>query len=437
MKHMVPLAAIAALCPGLSHAAAFEDLGSDLSVAACSADGNVVVGTSAGGGAFRWTPGGGLESIGGFRASDVSEDGTVIVGVVIEDGLERAASWTAADGWRTLGDMAGGESCDALLSSSWGTNEDGSIVVGLGWVATCRANAFRWDAGTGIVDLGSTVDGRSSRANDVAADGSIIIGWQDQATGFRQGASWVDGVQSLFVDGNGDPVGEAQASTPDGSVIVGGSTFASEAWRWAGGVAEPIGNLPGFNFRSTGFAVSDDGSVVVGMSGFGGDRDAFIWIDGSGMTKLDTYVAAQGIAGAAGYDLATAVGLSANGRVIVGWGFLGSDIRGWRIDLDAVVGVDETAAITPARLHAPSPNPFRSGTTIRYDLTSSAPVSLTVHDVAGRTLRTLIQRSMARGSYAVRWDGRDDQQRAVTAGVYYVRLSTPSDDRTVRVSLVP
>ena len=54
------------------------------------------------------------------------------------------------------------------------------------------AHAFRWEESTGMVDLGSTNAGESSRANNVSGDGRVVVGWQEHATGFRQGAKWIE-----------------------------------------------------------------------------------------------------------------------------------------------------------------------------------------------------------------------------------------------------
>jgi glyceraldehyde-3-phosphate dehydrogenase/erythrose-4-phosphate dehydrogenase len=45
------------------------------------------------------------------------------------------------------------------------------------------ARAFRWEESTGMVDLGSTVPGRSSRADGVSGDGRIVVGFQESALG--------------------------------------------------------------------------------------------------------------------------------------------------------------------------------------------------------------------------------------------------------------
>jgi hypothetical protein len=99
--------------------------------------------------------------------------------------------------------------------------------------------------------------------------------------------------------------------------------------------------------------------------------------------------------------------------------------------LDAT-GVE--VAARPVELFA-APNPFVSGTTLRFDLPRAAPVQLLIHDVAGRRV-TEVSRTFAAGPAQVRWDGRDAGGRTVAPGVYFVRLESSvgvQDLRIVRV----
>lgn len=68
-------------------------------------------------------------------------------------------------------------------------------------------------------------------------------------------------------------------------------------------------------------------------------------------------------------------------------------------------------------LHRNYPNPFQPSTTIRYDLETSAPVHLTVHDAVGRTVATLVDEIQHPGEYRARWN-------AATAGpgLYFYHL---------------
>jgi cytochrome c peroxidase len=89
------------------------------------------------------------------------------------------------------------------------------------------------------------------------------------------------------------------------------------------------------------------------------------------------------------------------------------------------------------RLHAGAPNPFAARTTLRYEVFATAPVRLSIYDVAGRTVRRLVSSPLVPpGSYSVEWDGRDDAGRPVAGGVYFSRLEgggAVESDRVVRV----
>src|SRR5215211_7365112 len=149
---------------------------------------------------------------------------------------------------------------------------------------------------------------------------------------------WREG-KEILLDPNGR-TGEAFAVNHDGSVIVGtGYRGGFHAYLWTASAATDLGILPrsGPNSnpqqRAYATAVSDDGKVVVGFSGFGGDRDAFIWTPETGMVKLDDYARQKGATGLEGWDLGYADSISANGKVIAGNGAGPRGPEGWVLNL--------------------------------------------------------------------------------------------------------
>ncbi len=75
------------------------------------------------------------------------------------------------------------------------------------------------------------------------------------------------------------------------------------------------------------------------------------------------------------------------------------------------------------------PNPFRSDTRIAFQTPINGPVTLEVHTLLGRKVRTLMNGYIAAGNHTVLWDSRDDTGRPVASGAYLYRLQS---DRTVR-----
>lgn len=74
-------------------------------------------------------------------------------------------------------------------------------------------------------------------------------------------------------------------------------------------------------------------------------------------------------------------------------------------------------------LHANYPNPFNPTTTIRYDLPELADVRISVYNVVGQVVRTLVDRQDSPGQHEVIWDGRDDSGRPVSSGIYLYRMT--------------
>ena len=68
------------------------------------------------------------------------------------------------------------------------------------------------------------------------------------------------------------------------------------------------------------------------------------------------------------------------------------------------------------------PNPFNSVTTIQYALPTATDVELTVYNVVGQAVRTLVAEHQRTGHYAVEWDATDASGRSVSAGIYFYCL---------------
>ncbi|MGH2570547.1 MAG: aryl-sulfate sulfotransferase, partial [bacterium] len=88
-------------------------------------------------------------------------------------------------------------------------------------------------------------------------------------------------------------------------------------------------------------------------------------------------------------------------------------------------------------LRASYPNPFRTRTMIHYDLRQGGRVRLTVHDVSGRRVATLVDAHRDPGYWSVDWDGRDGRGIRAAAGVYFYRLEAPEGVRTRKSAFMP
>ncbi|MCA9728175.1 MAG: hypothetical protein KC729_10860 [Candidatus Eisenbacteria bacterium] len=92
-----------------------------------------------------------------------------------------------------------------------------------------------------------------------------------------------------------------------------------------------------------------------------------------------------------------------------------------------IVDVDDLPEIGNSqvtRLYQNSPNPFNPRTVLRFSLAQSGPVELSIFDVNGRKVRTLVSDTQDAGLHEVVWDGTDDAGHPVASGVFWSQLET-------------
>ena len=68
------------------------------------------------------------------------------------------------------------------------------------------------------------------------------------------------------------------------------------------------------------------------------------------------------------------------------------------------------------------PNPFNPSTQIRYALPEAISVTITVYDMMGRKVRTLVQDTQSAGYHTALWNATNDKGLPVSAGMYIYTL---------------
>jgi probable HAF family extracellular repeat protein len=281
-----------------------------------SADGSVVVGTVVEGdindvSVFRWTPEGSMLHSSSIEHAAVSADGSTVVGAYAGPNGTEGFRWLADGTFEGLGDLPGGP----FLSQAFDVSEDGKVIVGASAIdfggGRIPTQAFRWtetETMVPIADLGT-------QARAVSADGSVVVGTSATLGGFR----WPElpGQPALGLPGAFDVVPNAVSA--DGSVIVGETVFRfglsglrSEAFRWT----EDEGSVS-LSPANVAYDVSADGSAIVGQSPVHG---AFYWTLETGMLSLQNVLLSLGVTNLDGWTLTQAEGISPDGRTIVGSG---------------------------------------------------------------------------------------------------------------------
>ena len=97
---------------------------------------------------------------------------------------------------------------------------------------------------------------------------------------------------------------------------------------------------------------------------------------------------------------------------------------------DPPAGVDPTASEFPRvfQLTAPRPNPLRGTSDIRFFLPSACTVDVSVYDLAGRGVRSLVVgEHLMPGYHSISWDARDASGARVRDGLYLVHVRAGRD----------
>lgn len=292
---------------------------------------------------FIWTPTGGIQPAGNaeinrpltgnqyYTASDVSADGSVIVGKAANGVSDtafsrRAYRWTADAGFENLDD-------ENFASEATSVSGDGSVIVG--YIGDTGGQPFRWTEETGLVGLGWLEGGNAeanNRATGVSWDGSVVVGEAKPGGKPFQAFRWTEasGMIALPTLDAQDPALNTAAANDvswDGNVIVGLSQKGQtdRAVRWVDGQISELGDFAGSTDReSEALGISGNGMTIVGKAmKENSTYYGFRWTEATGMQQVEEWLEASGATvqkDQFGYYtmIETAEATNANGSVVVG-----------------------------------------------------------------------------------------------------------------------
>jgi len=107
-----------------------------------------------------------------------------------------------------------------------------------------------------------------------------------------------------------------------------------------------------------------------------------------------------------------------------------------RIALRTITEADKIHSPIKYSLHQNYPNPFNPTTTIEYSLSKPGFVRITIYDMLGRHIRTLINTRQTAGHFQTSWNGTDDHNMPVAAGVYFYRMEAGDFIKVAKLALV-
>ena len=223
----------------------------------------------------------------------------------------------------------------------------------------------------------------------------------------------------------------------------------------------------GLNDAPSSFALSEQDSVYITMDNFATDSISFTWdesIDVDGDELL--------------YDFTAS--LIVNGQVKAEYNSSSLTIREMKIDHQSVfdeifaaqamfgeiewdvsvrdsmvevtsengaltLGVNASAAVLSINgellpevfsLHQNYPNPFNPVTKLRYDLPENGHVNITIYDMLGREVKTLINQAQDAGYRSLIWDATNDYGKPVSAGIYLYQIQAGEYMQTKKMVLL-
>ena len=82
------------------------------------------------------------------------------------------------------------------------------------------------------------------------------------------------------------------------------------------------------------------------------------------------------------------------------------------------------------------PNPFNPTTQISYDLPREEFVDLSIYDLTGRKVKSLVNENQSEGQKTIQWDATNDNGLSVSAGVYLYTIKAGEYTQTKKIVLL-
>jgi len=89
----------------------------------------------------------------------------------------------------------------------------------------------------------------------------------------------------------------------------------------------------------------------------------------------------------------------------------------------------ELATDKPVETNKPficGPNPFKISTEIKFSLAKKEAVQVSIYDIQGRLVKTIVNETVAPGTHLLNWDGKNNAGRYASNGVYFISIKTES-----------
>ena len=365
------------------------------------------------------------DDLSGMSVSMNSVGDRVAIGAYGNDGTASEAGHVRVyeysnSSWTQIGSDIDGEAADDLSGRSVSMNSAGDRIA----IGAMYNDGTASDAGhvrvyeysnSSWTQIGSDIDG------EAASDGSgRSVSMNSAGDRVAIGASGNDG--------SGDGAGHVRVYE-----------YSNSSWTQIGSDID-------------GEAASDGSGYSVSMNS-AGDRVAIgaPWNDGtaSDAGHVRVYEYSNSNWSQVGFDIdgeaagdysGTSVSMnSAGDRVAIGAMYndgTASDAGHVRVYSLTELFIDNRMMPTEYAIHQNYPNPFNPVTTLRYDIPENAMINITIYDMLGRQVKTLINQTQDAGYRSVIWDATNDYGKPVSAGVYLYQIQAGEYMQTKKMVLL-
>lgn len=144
--------------------------------------------------------------------------------------------------------------------------------------------------------------------------------------------------------------------------------------------------------------------------------NTYVWSGSFGWTPVEFDLSAY--SGTASFRF-----LFGSDGYVTGEGWYIDDVR---IESDPVSNDDQVSGIQDYQLLGNYPNPFNPSTSISFNLPQKSAVSLNIYNLKGQKVKSLVHAELPSGRHDIVWNGRDDNNRSVSSGIYMYRIQAGS-----------
>ena len=374
----------------------------------------------------------------GRSVQRVTDGGYIITGQTYNNRNDNSDVWlikTDSEGNEEWNQTFGGSNNDYGYSLQQ-TTDGGYIILGTLLIKTDSEGNEEW---------GKNIVGKS--VQQTADGGYIIIGGAPNIELLKTDTNG-DTLWAQTFGGSANDVGESVQQTTDGGYIITGHTESygnGQADVWliktdSLGQEEWNQTYGGVDTTEVGYSVQqtmDGGYIITGsIESAGIPYDVYlIKADSNGNEQwTKTY-------GGSSPDEGFSVQQTTDGGyIITGYSDSFGSIRVvWliKIDSEGLVQISSTfSSPTSFNLLQNYPNPFNPITTLRYDLPETGLVTITIYDMLGRQVKTLIDQTQDAGYRSVIWDATKDYGKPVSAGIYLYKIQAGKYMQTKKMVLL-